>query len=84
MNRVRTAIDALQLAKIQPVINGTGIVYSPTSAAHPRPCANRIAHRDRVWLHNLEYNLTGGERGHRAAYLEHNLAPALRGRKPPW
>ena len=26
MSRVRMAIDALQLAKIQPVINGTGIV----------------------------------------------------------
>ena len=38
MSRVRTAIDALQLAKI------------------------------------LEYDLISGERGHRATYLEHNLA----------
>ena len=42
MSRIRAAIDALQLAKIQPVINGTGIVIHTTSAAHTRRHGDRI------------------------------------------
>jgi L-seryl-tRNA(Ser) seleniumtransferase len=34
----------------------------------------RDAHPDRANYSNLEYDLSGGERGGRAAYLEHNLA----------
>jgi L-seryl-tRNA(Ser) seleniumtransferase len=75
MSRVRTAIDALKLTKIQPVINGTGIVIhtnfgrAPLGAALIESLAAIAANYT-----NLEYDLASGERGHRATYLEHNLA----------
>src|SRR5215211_8448534 len=73
--RVRTAIDDLLRARLQPVINGTGIIIhtnfgraamSETIAANLTQIATQY--------NNLEFNLTTGERGGRAAYLEHNLA----------
>src|SRR5882724_158741 len=75
MSRVRPAIDALQLAKIQPVVNGTGIVIhtnfgrAPLDATVIESLSATAAN-----YNNLEYDLTSGERGHRATYLEHNLA----------
>jgi L-seryl-tRNA(Ser) seleniumtransferase len=74
--RVRRALDTLRAARIQPVINGTGIII------HTNPRAGRRS-VPRLWTrfrrsprttNNLEYDLTGGERGGRAAYLENNLA----------
>jgi len=75
MSRVRAAIDALQLAKIQPVVNGTGIVIHTNFGRAPLDTTvieslSAIAAN----YNNLEYDLTSGERGHRATYLEHNLA----------
>lgn len=75
MSRVRTSIDALRLAKIQPVINGTGIVIHTNFGRAPLAAAvidslGQIAAN----YNNLEYDLSSGERGHRATYLEHNLA----------
>src|SRR5436305_7425706 len=75
MSRVRAAIDALQLAKIQPVINGTGIVIHTNFGRAPLGRAlieslSAVAAN----YNNLEYDLTSGERGHRATYLERNLA----------
>src|SRR5438552_530515 len=75
MSRVRAAINALQLAKIQPVVNGTGIVIhtnfgrAPVGAAVIESLSAVAAN-----YNNLEYDLTSGERGHRATYLEHNVA----------
>jgi L-seryl-tRNA(Ser) seleniumtransferase len=75
MNRVRLAIDALRLAKIQPVINGTGIVIHTNFGRAPLgPALIESLTAIGPGYTNLEYNLTSGERGHRAAYLEHNLA----------
>jgi L-seryl-tRNA(Ser) seleniumtransferase len=76
MSRIRAAIDALQLAKIQPVINGTGIVIHTNFGRAPLD-ATVIESLGAVAANynNLEYDLTSGERGHRAAYLERNLAP---------
>ena len=75
MSRVRAAIDTLQLAKIQPVINGTGIVIHTNFGRAPLD-ATVIESLSAVAANynNLEYDLTSGERGHRATYLEHNLA----------
>ena len=75
MSRVRAAIDTLQLAKIQPVINGTGIVIHTNFGRAPLGRAlieslSAVAAN----YNNLEYDLTSGERGHRATYLERNLA----------
>src|SRR5437870_8838843 len=75
MSRVRTAIDALQLAKIQPVINGTGIVIHTNFGRAPLgPALIESLTAIGPGYTNLEYDLTSGERGHRATYLEHNLA----------
>src|SRR5438067_4418909 len=75
MSRVRTAVDALQLAKIQPVINGTGIVIHTNFGLAPLgPALIESLTAIGPGYTNLEYDLTSGERGHRATYLEHNLA----------
>src|SRR5436309_4636843 len=75
MSRIRTAIDALQLAKIQPVINGTGIVIHTNFGRAPLgPALIESLTAIGSGYTNLEYDLTSGERGHRATYLEHNLA----------
>jgi L-seryl-tRNA(Ser) seleniumtransferase len=75
MRRVRAAIDVLQLAKIQPVVNGTGIVIHTNFGRAPLD-ATVIESLSAIAANynNLEYDLTSGERGHRATYLERNLA----------
>jgi L-seryl-tRNA(Ser) seleniumtransferase len=75
VNRVRTAIEALQRGKIQPVINGTGIVIHTNFGRAPLgPELMESLTAIGASYTNLEYDLTSGERGHRATYLEHNLA----------
>src|SRR5947207_13512186 len=75
MSRVRAAIDTLQLAKIQPVINGTGIIIHTNFGRAPLgPALIESLTAIGPSYTNLEYDLTSGERGHRASYLEHNLA----------
>src|SRR5438067_13606003 len=75
MSRIRAAIEALQLAKIQPVINGTGIVIHTNFGRAPLgPALIESLTAIGPGYTNLEYDLTSGERGHRATYLEHNLA----------
>ena len=75
MSRIRGAIEVLRLAKIQPVINGTGIVIHTNFGRAPLGTA-AIESLSAVATNynNLEYDLTSGERGQRATYLEHNLA----------
>lgn len=73
--RIRAALENLRRARIQPLINGTGILVhtnlgrSPLGSAVVETLCTIAAN-----YNNLEYDLTGGERGGRAAYLEHNLA----------
>ncbi|HEX8522627.1 MAG TPA: L-seryl-tRNA(Sec) selenium transferase [Tepidisphaeraceae bacterium] len=75
MRRIRDAIDDLRRATIQPVINGTGIIIHTNFGRSPlgRSVIDAIAEAGSNY-NNLEYDLTGGARGGRAAYLEHNLA----------
>jgi L-seryl-tRNA(Ser) seleniumtransferase len=75
MSRVRAAVDMLRLAKIQPVINGTGIVIHTNFGRAPlSPAVIESLTAIAANYNNLEYDLCSGERGHRATYLEHNLA----------
>ena len=73
--RVRDAVRALRASRIQPVINGTGILVHTNFGRAPLGAAvmetlSKIGSQ----YNNLEYGLTEGGRGGRAAYLEHNLA----------
>ncbi len=75
MSHIRAAIDPLQLAKIQPVINGTGIVIHTNFGRAPLgPAVIESLSTIAANYTNLEYDLTSGERGHRATYLEHSLS----------
>jgi L-seryl-tRNA(Ser) seleniumtransferase len=75
MSRIRAAVKTLQLARIQPVINGTGIVIHTNFGRAPLgPAVIESLSTIAANYNNLEYDLTSGERGHRATYLEHNLA----------
>ena len=72
---IRKKIDQLLRTRIQPVINGTGIVVhtnlgrSPLGEAVIEALVSVGAN-----YNNLEFDLESGNRGGRAAYLEHNLA----------
>jgi L-seryl-tRNA(Ser) seleniumtransferase len=65
----------LRCSRIQPVINGTGVVVHTNLGRAVLPIAAQEAIQAVSSQYNtLEYDLTTGERGSRATYLEHNLA----------
>jgi L-seryl-tRNA(Ser) seleniumtransferase len=75
VSRVRAAVDDLRLSRIQPVINGTGIIVHTNFGRAPLgsqvlESLDAIAQN----YNNLEYDLSEGERGRRGNYLEQNLA----------
>ena len=73
--RVRDALNKLRRTRIQPVLNGTGIlVHTNLGRAPLGPAVVETLCSIGSNYNNLEYDLTDGERGGRAAYLEHNLA----------
>ncbi len=73
--RIRAALDDLCRSKIQPLINGTGIlIHTNLGRAPLGPAVVETLTHIAANYNNLEYDLTGGERGDRAAYLENNLA----------
>jgi L-seryl-tRNA(Ser) seleniumtransferase len=75
MQRIRAALDELRRSRIQTVINGTGIIIHTNFGRSPlAPAAIDAMVAAGSQYNNLEYDLTGGNRGGRAAYLEHNLA----------
>jgi len=75
ISRVRAALRQLGASRIQPVINGTGILIHTNFGRAPLGAA-AIENLTRIGsnYNNLEYSLTSGERGGRAVYLEHCLA----------
>ena len=76
--RVRAALDRLRASRLQPVINATGIPLHTNLGRAPLPAAAVAALTNLAANYNtLEYDLATGERGSRAAYLEHNLALAV-------
>ena len=75
VRRISTALDSLRRGRIQPVINGTGILVHTNLGRSPLgPTVIETLTQIAANYNNLEYDLSGGERGGRAAYLEHNLA----------
>jgi L-seryl-tRNA(Ser) seleniumtransferase len=75
LGTIQNEIAAFRRTRIQPVINGTGVVVhtnlgrSPLGAAVIETLASVGAN-----YNNLEFDLSSGERGKRASYLEQNLA----------
>src|SRR3954447_24512946 len=75
MVRIRGALDDLRRAKIQPVINATGVIIHTNFGRSPLgPAVVKTLAEIASSYNTLEYDLTGGSRGGRAGYLEHNLA----------
>jgi L-seryl-tRNA(Ser) seleniumtransferase len=73
--RIRGAVDRLRRQRIQPLINGTGIlVHTNLGRAPLGQAVIEALGAVAANYNNLEYDLTDGERGDRAGYLEHNLA----------
>ena len=73
--RVRVALDDLRRARLQSVINGTGvIVHTNLGRAPLAPDAMKLLSEIASAYTNLEYDLASGDRGHRGAYLERALA----------
>ena len=75
LGHIRAAVMDVAASRIQPVINGTGILVHTNFGRAPLG-ADVIARRSLIGSNysNLEYSLGGGARGGRAAYLEHGLA----------
>jgi L-seryl-tRNA(Ser) seleniumtransferase len=72
---IRAVATEFHRTRIQPVINGTGVLIHTNLGRAPLG-PEVVATLTAVAGHytNLEFDLTTGARGHRAAYLEHNLA----------
>jgi L-seryl-tRNA(Ser) seleniumtransferase len=75
LSHLRSALGTLRASRIQPVINGTGILVHTNFGRAPlghavMEAVSRIGSQ----YNNLEYGIAEGGRGRRAAYLEHNLA----------
>lgn len=73
--RIRKTVEDLLMSRIRPVINGTGVIIHTNLGRSP--LGNEVVRTISEIAgnyNNLELDLATGERGGRAAYLEHNLA----------
>jgi L-seryl-tRNA(Ser) seleniumtransferase len=75
LENVRVRLREVGASRIQPVINGTGILVHTNFGRAPLG-SDAITSLAAIGSNysNLEYDLTGGARGGRAAYLEQALA----------
>jgi L-seryl-tRNA(Ser) seleniumtransferase len=72
---LRAKLAALRAQRLQPVINGTGILAHTNFGRSPLgPRVLETLHEIGGLYNNLEYDLTGGARGGRASYVETALA----------
>lgn len=72
---VRSALDRVRRSRLQPVINGTGVLLHTNLGRAPLGAAAVRALAEIAPAYtNLEIDLDTGERGPRAAYLERHLA----------
>jgi L-seryl-tRNA(Ser) seleniumtransferase len=72
---VRHSLDELRASRLQPIINGTGIIIHTNFGR--APLASEAIHALNEigsGYSNLEYDLRTGERGRRGSYIEHALA----------
>jgi len=75
VDSVRRSLANLRSTRLQPVINGTGIVIHTNFGRAPlAPEAIRVLTEIGAGYSNLEYDLATGDRGHRGAYIENALA----------
>ena len=75
VERVRQRINSLRRSRLQPVINGTGIIIHTNLGRAPlaQDTAEALCGIAGSYA-NLEQDLASGARGSRAAYVEHALA----------
>ena len=75
VERLHRSIELFRASRLQPVINGTGIVIHTNFGRAPlTPEAVRAVTEISSGYSNLEYDLATGDRGHRGAYIENALA----------
>lgn len=75
LGRVRCAIEAVRASRLQPIVNGTGILIHTNFGRAPLPQeANRALAEIASSYSDLEYDVAKGERGHRGHYIERALA----------
>ena len=73
--RIRAAVDRLAKTRIQPVINATGVLIHTNLGRAPLAAeAAEALFAVATNYNNLEFDLSSGQRGSRAAYLEQSLA----------
>jgi L-seryl-tRNA(Ser) seleniumtransferase len=72
---IRRSLDELRATRLQPVVNGTGIVIHTNFGRAPLAgkAANALAKISSAYS-NLEYDLATGERGRRGEYVQTGLA----------
>ncbi|HWY41462.1 MAG TPA: L-seryl-tRNA(Sec) selenium transferase [Chthoniobacterales bacterium] len=71
---VLAAIETLRASRIQPVINGTGVVIHTNLGRSPLPQgAAEVLRNIASAYNNIELDLKTGDRGRRGAYLERAL-----------
>jgi L-seryl-tRNA(Ser) seleniumtransferase len=79
VEHLHRSLGLLRASRLQPVINGTGIVIHTNFGRAPlAPDAIRALTEIGSGYCNLEYDLATGDRGHRGAYIE-NALPLLCG-----
>jgi L-seryl-tRNA(Ser) seleniumtransferase len=72
---IRRSLDELHASRLQPVINGTGIVIHTNFGRAPLASeAIRVLNEIGAGYSNLEYDIATGERGRRGGYVETALA----------
>ena len=72
---VRRALDEFRAGRLQPIINGTGIVIHTNFGRAPLPSEAMYALNEiGAAYSNLEYDLAKGDRGGRGLYVEAALA----------
>ena len=75
VQRIRDNLVNLHRSRLQPIINGTGIIIHTNFGRAPLAPEAVVALTSIASSYcNLEYDLSSGERGSRAAYLEQHLA----------
>ena len=72
---VRRSVDELRASRLQPIINGTGVVIHTNFGRAPLASdAVRVLNEIGSGYSTLEYDLSTGERGRRGSYVENALA----------
>jgi L-seryl-tRNA(Ser) seleniumtransferase len=72
---VSRSLDELRASRLQPIINGTGIIIHTNFGRAPLASDAIRAVNEIGWAYsNLEYDLATGERGRRGGYIENALA----------